>query len=254
MEADGGDGGDADPVPPGLHSALATDEWFGSVPLALQAALLAQARVVALDSGRRLFASGGGAEGLCCVLAGALRFTATAADGTATMLAYLEPYQWFGEISFIDGLPLSHDAVADGATRVLVVPRESLLAWLETQPAHWRELARLACRKLRTALDALDDLSRLPLEQRLQRRLWLLATGYGSRTTPRRRIRLAQEVLAQMMGVSRQSVNRALKALEARGLLQLRYGEIHIVDLAGVEQAATCGQELAPGVAGARPA
>jgi len=69
----------------------------------------------------------------------------------------------------------------------------------------------------------------LPLEERVLRRLQLLAQGYGSRDVARRRVRVAQEVLARMLGVSRQSVNKALKQLEARGALRLHYGEIELL-------------------------
>ena len=119
--------------------------------------------------------------------------------------------------------------MADGPTQVLVVPREALLVWLDVHPAMWRELARLACRKLRVLFVAVEELAQLPLEERVWRRLQLVARGYGSRDAPRRRIRLSQEVLAQMLGVSRQSINKALKALEAGGRLRLHYGEIELL-------------------------
>lgn len=217
------------PAPPGLHAALASDEWFSACAPALQAQLLHLGRVRALAHGTSLFARGGEADGLCCVLAGALRIGALNADGDSALLAWLEPYQWFGEISLIDGRPRTHDAVADGPTQVLVVPREALLAWLDVHPAMWRELARLACRKLRVLFVAVEELAQLPLEERVWRRLQLVAQGYGSREAPRRRIRLAQEVLAQMLGVSRQSINKALKTLEAGGRLRLHYGEIELL-------------------------
>lgn len=217
------------PVPPSLHAALASDGWFGACDPVLREELLRQARMRQLAAGESLFARGGEAEGLCCVIAGALRIGALNVEGDSALLAYLEPYQWFGEISLIDGRPRTHDAVADGPTQVLVVPRGALLAWLDEHPAMWRELARLACRKLRVLFVAVEELAQLPLEERVWRRLQLVAQGYGSRDTPRRRIRLSQEVLGQMLGVSRQSINKALKTLEARGRLRLRYGEIELL-------------------------
>lgn len=216
------------PAPPGLHTALASDEWFSACDPVLQTELLRLARMRHLVPGEPLFARGGEADGLCAVVAGALRIGALNAEGHNALLAYLEPYQWFGEISLIDGRPRTHDAVADGPTQVLVVPREALLAWLDTHPAMWRELARLACRKLRVLFIAVEELAQLPLEERVWRRLQLVARGYGSRDAPRRRIRLSQELLAQMLGVSRQSINKALKALEAGGRLRLHYGEIEL--------------------------
>lgn len=218
------------PVPAALRAALASDDWFVTCPVALQDVLLRLGRVRALVHGQSLFARGGLADGLCCVTAGGLHIGALDAEGQPAELAYLEPYQWFGEISLIDDLPRTHDAVAEGDTQVLVVPRDALVDWLDHHPAFWRDLGRLVSRKLRVTFVALEELALLPLEERLQRRLRLLAKGYGSREAPRRRIRLGQEVLARMMGVSRQSVNKALKALEARGALRLHYGEIELLD------------------------
>ncbi|UJW80493.1 Crp/Fnr family transcriptional regulator [Hydrogenophaga sp. SL48] len=219
-----------EPVPAALRVALASDDWFASCPVALQDVLLQLGRMRSLAHGQSLFSRGGLADGLCCLTAGGLHIGALDADGQPAELAYLEPYQWFGEIALIDGLPRTHDAVAEGDTQVLVVPRDALVDWLDQHPALWRELGRLACRKLRVAFAVLEELAMLPLEERLQRRLRLLAKGYGTREAPRHRIRLGQEVLARMMGVSRQSVNKALKALETRGVLRLHYGEIELLD------------------------
>ena len=234
----------------GLQAALCSDDWFGACPGGFQADLLALARPRRLNDGESLFVRGGAADGLCCVTAGALRIGTLNDQGQLTVLAHLEPYQWFGEISIIDGLPRTHDAVADGDTQVLVVPRAGLLALVEHQPGLWRELARLACRKLRVTFSVLEELAQLPLEERVLRRLRLLAQGYGSRDVPRQRIRLGQEALAQMLGVSRQSVNKALKSLEAQGVLRLHYSEIELqgahlgggASTVGLATASTCGK------------
>jgi len=217
------------PLPLGLLSALTSDGCRDVDVPSLQAELLRQGVFLRAAPGESLFARGGEADGLCCVIAGALRIGAHIPELDPALLAYLEPYQWFGEIALIDGQPRTHDAVADGPTQVLVVPREALLVWLDAHPGMWRELARLACRKLRVLFVAVEELAQLPMEERVWRRLQLVARGYGSRDAPRRRIRLSQEVLAQMLGVSRQSINKALKALEAGGRLRLHYGEIELL-------------------------
>ncbi|MNT94427.1 Bacterial regulatory protein, gntR family [compost metagenome] len=48
-------------------------------------------------------------------------------------------------------------------------------------------------------------------------------------------MRIPQEQLAQMLGLSRQTVNHALRELEARGLLRLEYGGIELLDLPALE-------------------
>jgi len=219
-------------VTPQLQQALKSNAWFASVPEALQDMLLTLGRLVTLAPGAHLFERGDAAEGLCCVTAGALRVGSLQADGTESLLAYVEPYQWFGEISLIDGQPRTHDAVADGETTVLVVAHAALQDWLHAHPAHWQHVAQLACMKLRQLFTVLEDIAHLPIEARLAKRLWMVAHGYGARSgEPRRQIRLPQEQLALMMGVTRQSVNKALRALEARGWLALRYGAIELLDL-----------------------
>ena len=151
----------SEPVPAALRAALASDDWFAACPAALQDVLLRLGRMHPLAHGQSLFSRGGQADGLCCVTAGGLHIGALDAEGQPAELAYLEPYQWFGEIALIDGLPRTHDAVAEGGTRVLVVPRDPLVDWLDRHPAQWRELARLACRKLRVAFAVLEELAML---------------------------------------------------------------------------------------------
>ncbi len=224
---------------PAWREELLSDAWFAQCPSALREALQRLGRVQRLGAGEALFERGQAAEGLACVLEGALRVGAVQGDGRATLLAFLEPGQWFGEISLIDGRPRTHDAVADGPTVVLRVPQAALQTWLAEHPAHWQAIAQLACGKLRMLFGVLEDIAQLPLEARLAKRLWLEAHGWGGRHgPPRLLLRLPQEQLALMLGVSRQSTNKALRALEARGLIGLRYGSIALNDLSALGQAA----------------
>ncbi len=227
----------SDPPPASLLAALRSNAWFGSCPAELQLALLERAQWRRLQPGEALFARGQDADGLCCVVAGALHVGAVHADGSRTLLAHLEPYQWFGEVSMLDGLPRTHDAVADAEAAVLVVPQPALHAWLSAHPEHWQHIGRLACAKLRMMFTVLEDIQQLTLEQRLAKRLWLTAHGIDGQPAgapPRRRIHVPQEQLALMLGVSRQSVNKALRQLEAAGLVALRYGGIELLDTAAL--------------------
>lgn len=221
------------------RAALCADPWFGTCAVEFQDALLALGVAQGLADGEQLFERGAGADGLYCVTAGALRVGALQKDGSESLLSYVEPGQWFGEISLIDGLPRTHDAVADGDTVVWRVPQQALRAWLGDHPAHWHDIARLACGKLRLVFTVLEDIAHLPLEQRLAKRLWLVACGHGAkRHAPNRQLRLPQEQLALMLGVSRQTVNKALRQLEDRGLLSLRYGVIELRDMDALLQVA----------------
>ncbi|MCY1310493.1 Crp-like helix-turn-helix domain protein [compost metagenome] len=92
---------------------------------------------------------------------------------------------------------------------------------------------------MRLAFIALEEMSLLPAPQRLARRLLLITEGYGGLTGKRRVIQLAQEQLAMMLAISRQTTNQILKELEAQGALRLTYGEIELLDVDLLKRAAT---------------
>ncbi|MBM7062507.1 Crp/Fnr family transcriptional regulator [Pseudomonas sp. UL073] len=214
------------------RALLLSGHWFSHLPAALQDELLGAANVRHLDHGQRLFRRGDKACGLYAVVAGSMRIGASSADGKEALLTLIEPPYWFGEISLFDNQPRTHDAYADGSCTLLNVPQAALLALLERQPQHWREFALLLSQKLRLAFIALEEMSLLPAAPRLARRLVMIAEGYGEVSGERRVIHLAQEQLALMLAISRQTTNQILKDLEAQGILRLTYGEIEILDLA----------------------
>ena len=230
-------------MPEAPHShrpLLQAGQWFSHLPPALASALLDHARLVQLEPGQRLFRRGDPPCGLYAVLQGMMRVGAVGRDGKEALLTLVEPPYWFGEISLFDGQPRTHDAYAEGATRLLHVPQAALLELLAREPVYWRDFALLMSQKLRLTFIALEQMSLMPAAQRLAQRLLLMAEGYGE-TGPRQVLHLAQEQLALMLGLSRQTTNQILKDLQARGAVRLTYGEIEIVDLAGLRLAAEAG-------------
>ncbi|MCO6055986.1 Crp/Fnr family transcriptional regulator [Pseudomonas sp. MOB-449] len=209
---------------------LLTGQWFSQLPASLQDELLAMAHLRRLDPGQRLFRRGDPPCGLYAVLEGAIRVGSISENGKEALLVLVEPPHWFGEISLFDGQPRTHDAFAEGQVSLLNVPQAPLLTLLQRRPEHWRDFALLMSQKLRLAFIALEEMSLLPAPQRLARRLLMIAEGYGAGTRQRRVIQLAQEQLALMLAISRQTTNQILKELEAQGALRLNYGEIEILD------------------------
>ncbi|VXC47952.1 Crp/Fnr family transcriptional regulator [Pseudomonas sp. 8Z] len=224
---------------PHTHLArLLQGQWFAALPPILRDALLEMAQVQRLDAGQRLFRRGDKPSGLYAVVDGAMRVGAVSESGKEALLTLIEPPYWFGEISLFDGLPRTHDAFAESPSTLLLLPQAELLALLERQPQYWRDFALLMSHKLRLAFHALEDMSLLPAAPRLARRLLLIAENYGE-GEPRRVLHLAQEQLALMLSLSRQTTNQILKELAAQGIVRLTYGEIEILDLSRLRQAAS---------------
>lgn len=214
-----------------LLAVLGKDEWFSSCAQQLKHALVRDAKMHRLLAGEALYRDGELARhALYCVVEGAIRLSSSLHDGTPSLLVYLEPCHWFGDISLIDGRPYIRDAIADVDAQVLCVPMHAFTQWLDQNPKHWRDIARLSINKLRVAYQVIGEPG--ALHRRLARRLWLMAHGFGSRTqNPSLLLSVSQEHLAQMMGSTRQSINAALAKLEGLGLLTQGYKSIGLCNL-----------------------
>ncbi|ATB64483.1 Crp/Fnr family transcriptional regulator [Pseudomonas mosselii] len=205
-------------------------QWFRQLPATVQDSLLALGRSRELAPGQCLFQRGDAPCGLYAVLEGAMRVGAVSSEGKEALLTLVESPHWFGEISLFDGQPRTHDAYAEGPTRLLWIPQAPLLEWLAREPVLWRELALLMSHKLRWVFVALEQQSLLAAAPRVAQRLLQMAEGYGERDVAQWRLQVSQEQLALMLSLSRQTINQILKSFEQSGVVRLGYGEVEIVD------------------------
>lgn len=212
------------------RTQLLHGQWFRQLPTTVQDSLLALGRSRELAPGQCLFQRGDAPCGLYAVLEGAMRVGAVSSEGKEALLTLVESPHWFGEISLFDGQPRTHDAYAEGPTRLLWIPQAPLLEWLAREPVHWRELALLMSHKLRWVFVALEQQSLLSAAPRVAQRLLQMAEGYGERDVAQWRLQVSQEQLALMLSLSRQTINQILKSFEQSGVVRLGYGEVEIVD------------------------
>ena len=177
-----------------------------------------------------VYAAGDPPNGLFALISGEIRITQTTAAGRSALLMIASPGVWFGEAAMIDGQPRTSDAVAVG--RVVVLQLSPLVFHRLTldNTQHYAAFARLVCAQYRQAMEYIVTTSILPLPVRLAQRLLSLAQSHGlqDRDTIIINLRLSQENLAEMVGVSRQSLNRALKVLESKGIVSVGYSSLTI--------------------------
>ncbi|MFO1294286.1 MAG: Crp/Fnr family transcriptional regulator [Rubrivivax sp.] len=197
--------------------------WFKQLSAALRGAIVARAQVRRLADGAALIARGAAAREWYGVAAGAVRIGTVSLAGKQLTLTYAEPGVWFGDIALFDGLPHTHDATAHGPTTLLCVRKADFRDLLAQHVELYEALLRLNCRRLRLMFDQIEDLGTLPLRSRLARQLLLLARRHGRPQGDAVRVglALAQEDLAQLLGASRQRVNRELKRFEREGVLRV---------------------------------
>jgi CRP-like cAMP-binding protein len=128
----------------------------------------------------------------------------------------------FGEITLIDGQSRTADAVAMEDTELFFLPRRDFLGLLDREPPIALQLIGLLCARLRDVIGRLEETTFLPSAIRLARRILVLATDYGTE------VRVSQEELASLTGVTRETVNRHLQAWKRRGVISLARGRLVI--------------------------
>lgn len=182
--------------------------------------------------GDALFARGSPADAFYCVEKGRLRVSVVGPSGREAVIGMYEIGQWFGEVSLLTGAPHSYDTRATETTDVLVVSAAVFHRIVAKHPEFLMELTRLVSMRYRLALDWIDETILLPLSVRLARRLIAVNQICGQPRHPDASVsvRISQEELSHMLGVSRQSVNRQLKEWEAKQIVRLEYGTVTLLD------------------------
>lgn len=158
--------------------------------------------------------------GLSIIHEGRVRFGNPAPDGSYLVASVLGPGEIFGEATLFANSPRTHEAVAVGATTIDAISAQAFFPLLDASPALARALLQVATARLYGALEALDDVQRLPLATQLAKLLLSMAEDGVVHAT--------QGEVAERAGVSRVSVGKALAALKESGLVATGYGAIRL--------------------------
>jgi CRP-like cAMP-binding protein len=216
--------------------------WFAALPLADRRALLAACERQRLAPGEMLFRQGdavpAGGGAFYGVVSGGIKASSLREDGKEAILAVLEPGNWFGEISLLDGLPRTHDATAARDAEVLVLPHAGFERMMK-RPAFALAICRMLAARVRSLYGMVEDATLRSTRARVARRLLLLARGDATQARePRPVVPVSQEALAMMLGVSRQTLSKELQAMARAGAIALGYGKIEIASVGRLQELA----------------
>lgn len=189
-------------------------------------------RVLHLATGQVLFHKGDEGDALFGVIEGAIRIYVASAEGRELTLALLEAGDVFGEIALLDGLPRTASASAAAPTTLISIPRAPFVELFERERRLPPHIIEVLCERLRAVNEDLSDVVFLDLRARLAKKLLALGVAHGRHTAEGIRIelRMSQSELAQMLGVTREAVNKQLHALTREGLVRQERGQILLLD------------------------
>jgi CRP/FNR family cyclic AMP-dependent transcriptional regulator len=202
--------------------------------IAEEAAEAVAASLVYADYARgdTVFAEGEQGDNLYIVLAGKVKIGRRASDGRENMLSVMGPSDMFGELSLFDPGPRTATATVVTDARLASLAHASLRPWIADRPDIAEQLLRVLARRLRRTNDALADLIFTDVPGRVAKQLLALSERFGSQEADGLRVHhdLTQEELAQLVGASRETVNKALADFASRGWVRVDSRALTILD------------------------
>ncbi len=214
-----------------VRQAIANVAWMRACGNEVIESLASAARLETVADGITVAWRGRPADHLLVVVQGALELAMTSPEGKRHVTNRLGPGQVFGLIPILDNQPWIHDATARGASQVVRIPRETLLAAMQAHTTLSAQVVQLLCTRARRLYDTLAAQSLTTLPVRVAR---VLVGQLQDRDDSV--VRMAQSDLADMLGISRQSLNVELQQLARAGMVELGRSRIDVRDRAALER------------------
>ena len=213
---------------------------FSSIDADAAQALFASMRPVRLARGHAIFHEGEPGDRLYVIGSGKVKLGRRSSDGRENLLSILGPAEMFGELSLFDPGPRTATATAVADAVLYELSHAELLDWLTLYPGVAKHLLEALARRLRRTNEALADLVFSDVPGRVAKALLDLSTRFGEPVAEGLRVAhdLTQEELAQLVGASRETVNKALADFAARGWVRREGRAVVLLDLDRLERRA----------------
>jgi CRP-like cAMP-binding protein len=189
--------------------------------------------LVKIAKGSILFAEGDEGDHLYVIVEGKVKLGTSSGDGRENLLSILGPGEMFGELSLFDPNPRTSTATAVTDAKLLSLGQAKLIPWLADHPPVALHLLAALAQRLRRTNEAVGDLVFSDVPGRVAKALIDLGERFGKQTDEGLFVHhdLTQEELAQLVGASRETVNKALADFAGRNWLKLDGRAVLITDV-----------------------
>ena len=205
---------------------LGVARWLETYPPGLAEALVAEGALSRLRAGQWAQAEGDEETGLMVVIEGAVDLFCQAPGDREVRISHAGAGAALGQTMRFGGGPRLVTAVCAEPSLLLRVSDAGLERIARLRPDIWRAVATLVYFQLRNALQMAAEVAALPPRQRLASRLLMLARGREAPVV----LNVSQQGLAEMIGLTRKTVNGHLAGLQREGAVRLDYARIWIED------------------------
>jgi len=213
---------------PDKLSLLRNHPLFRELPPATLDHISVYLRRRSIPKGAVIFRKGDPGVGLIGVLSGAVKISVASADGRDVVLNIIRAGEVFGEIALLDGRARTADATTMSDCELMTIERREFIPFLRSQPDVTLKLMEILCSRLRRTSEQVHEMTFLNLSTRIAKTLIRLAekakdTGRGAKVT------ITQREISQIVGRSRESTNKRLRAWEKSGWIRLQRGSVTVL-------------------------
>ncbi|WPG37067.1 MULTISPECIES: Crp/Fnr family transcriptional regulator [Variovorax] len=190
------------------------------------------ARLVRYRRRTQVLASDRRKRELLAVVSGCLEISNMNPQGRKYVNALLGPGQVAPLVRLLADVPLPYDYHAHEDSVIVHLPSDAVIALLDAEPVLWRDVAKLALQRQRLSVMLLQGQMLNSVRARVAATLTSVIHFYGMQVKAAASlpVRLSQNDLAAMLGLSRQTINKELGRLVAEGVIDMSYKRIRIVD------------------------
>lgn len=189
--------------------------------------LFKYAKVLAFKRGATVFSRGDSGDRLYAVRKGAVRMSISAPDGRGATFNLIGSNEIFGEIALLDGQMRTANAIAHTDCELLAIERRDFLPFLERHPKLAMNFILLLCERLRWTSEQVEHIMLSDLSSRLAKTLISLMKKDGA---PDNTITATQREISEIVGATRESVNKELRRWSKQSWITINQGKIAVLN------------------------
>jgi CRP-like cAMP-binding protein len=229
---------DARRVSSGKLSVLRKHPYFADLSPEAFEQLCRYAKHTVLKRGTTIFSKGDPGNSLMVVISGTVKISISSPDGRNAILNLIGPGEVFGEMSVLSNQPRSADGTANSNCELFVIDRREFLPFVRSQPSLAMKFIELLCERVRQTSDQVEQVILQDLPGRLASALLRLS----DKSEPQgHTITITQQELSEMVGMTRESINKQLRAWAGHNWVRLEHGAIVVLDAAAIKELAEVG-------------
>jgi len=220
---------------------LSKSYLFAELPSRRLSASLKNCRCLRLPEKKEIYRQGEPGNEMCIVLSGGVKVSTVSVDGKEIIFDLLSEGDFFGEVSLLDGKPRTATVTTLVPSVLVILERDFFIPFLKDNPSTAIRLLHILAHRLRAADTFLEEVLFFDSETRLAKRVLALKDICGKSVgdTVHIELKVSQQDIANLVGITRERVNKHLKQWERAEIISLQQGQLTIQNLTRLQELAS---------------